>query len=272
MTASRAAARRARAAAQPTLDVLVVEDDAATLDVLTATLRRAGLACAAAGSATQALALTDAGLSSKVIVSDIRMPDISGLEFVEQLFRDRSGPRPEIVFVSGHAGFEDAVSALRLGARDLLRKPIDVFRLIDLVRAGIAARAEPLQPPAARRPRAADDDAAAQTRSVLALLRQGRILRARHLPDGLSGEPCWEMLLDLYDEMRNDRPVSVTSLAGASGLPTTSALRRIRELESGGLVQRHPDPRDGRREFVQLTDGGIAAVEAFVTDYLAAAR
>ena len=248
------------------VDVLVVEDDSATLEVLLSAMQRAGLSAAGAGSGPQALDLMRGAVWPKVIVSDIRMPRMTGLEFIEHLSTE-IGERPEIIFVSGHAGFDDAVAALRLGARDLLTKPIDIFRLIALVREGVARhRPQPAvendPPPATGR---AEFDSMA--RSVLASLRRERILRARHLPAGLSSEPCWEMLLDLYDEARAGRTVSVTSLAGASGLPATSALRRVRELEGAGLVRRAPDPSDRRREFVALTEEGQAAIRSFIADY-----
>ncbi|MFO1079989.1 MAG: DNA-binding response regulator [Reyranellaceae bacterium] len=235
-------------------DVLVVEDDAATLEVLLSALRRTGLSVDGAASGPLALELMRTGRWPKVIVSDIRMPSMTGLAFIEQLFRDEDRPRPEIIFVSGHAGFDDAVAALRLGARDLLSKPIDIFRLLALVREAITPHpTPPSKPAAASAPPASevrDIDpgvADATAKSVLATLRRERVLRARHLPAGLSAEPCWEMLLDLYDEARAGRTVSVTSLAGASGLPPTSALRRVRELEAAGLVRRAPDPSDRRR-------------------------
>jgi CheY-like chemotaxis protein len=252
-------------------DVLVVEDDVATLEVLLSALRRAGLSVDGAPGGPQALDLMRSGRWPKVIVSDIRMPSMTGLAFIEELFRCEGRPRPEIIFVSGHAGFDDAVAALRLGARDLLSKPIDIFRLLALVREAIAPRPAPAAaaPPPAE-PRGAEDGAVdATAKSVLASLRREKVLRARHLPAGLSAEPCWEMLLDLYDEARAGRTVSVTSLAGASGLPPTSALRRVRELEAAGLVQRTPDPSDRRREFVALTEPGRSAIRSFIADYRA---
>jgi FixJ family two-component response regulator/DNA-binding transcriptional ArsR family regulator len=73
----------------------------------------------------------------------------------------------------------------------------------------------------------------------------------------LVANPCWDMLLDLYEKMLLNRPVSVSSLALASGVPITTALRRMAKLEDLGLVRRGKDAADARRVFVELTEAGL---------------
>jgi CheY-like chemotaxis protein len=258
----------------PALDVLIVEDDPSALELLVSHAERMKLTCKGVSDASKALEMMTEGDWPAVVVTDIRMPGLNGLDFIERIGGFPGRNRPEVVFVSGHAGFDDAVAALRLGARDLLTKPIDLRRLTELVATALAERQRPTGRSAAGARSDAGgsadghpaDDAAA--RNILGDLRALRRLRARHLPPGLESEPCWEMLLDLCDESRLGRPVSVTSLAGASGLPMTSALRRIQELESGGLIKRIPDKRDRRRATVLLTDKGRAAIGSFTAAYL----
>src|SRR5262245_53159138 len=110
------------------LDVLVVEDDPAALDLLVSHLARTRLTCRGAPDALKALQIVAEGEWPAVIVTDIRMPGLSGLDFIERISLFAGRHRPEIVFISGHAGFDDAVAALRLGARDLLTKPINLGR------------------------------------------------------------------------------------------------------------------------------------------------
>jgi len=74
-----------------------------------------------------------------LVVSDIRLPDISG----EQLFEDllaEGAPRPPFLFITGHGAIDQAVRLLKLGAEDYLTKPLDLPLLIGKVR-GLAARA-----------------------------------------------------------------------------------------------------------------------------------
>ncbi|OYW32753.1 MAG: hypothetical protein B7Z45_09055, partial [Azorhizobium sp. 12-66-6] len=81
---------------------------------------------------------------------------------------------------------------------------------------------------------------------------------------GLFSDPAWDMLLDLAVAEATGRPISVTSLCIASGVPTTTALRRIDDLKDAGLIDRLPDPRDRRRILVELTVQGRDRMEAFV--------
>lgn len=76
----------------------------------------------------------------------------------------------------------------------------------------------------------------------------------------LFGEASWDMLLELYDAEFTGRKVSVSSLCFASGVPQTTALRWIKVLEREGQIKRTPDPRDGRRYFMELTDDARGAL------------
>ena len=252
-------------------DVLVVEDDPVVLDELVVSLRRAGLACVAANNAWEALELVQHGARPTVMVCDIRMPELDGLELAQRLARLDPGERPEIIFVSGHAGFDEAVAAMRLGARDLLTKPIDLRRLIQIIK---EIRLEPAAPPPTASERTEPDDAPAlppeeMPLKVLRDLRRLRRLRVQHLPPGLVPEASWEILLDLYACESKGITISVTSLAVATGAPMTSALRRIQELEASGFIDRLPDGVDRRRATLRLTSQGRGAVETFAQAYLA---
>jgi predicted transcriptional regulator len=75
--------------------------------------------------------------------------------------------------------------------------------------------------------------------------------------------PSWNMLLDLYDKALDGRPVSVTSVCVASGVPATTALRRLEDLLASGLVRRVKDEKDGRRSMVELTDAAKERLKSF---------
>lgn len=251
-------------------DVLVVEDDPVVLDELVVSLRRAGLVCLSANNAWEALELIQRGKRPTVMVCDIRMPELDGLELVQRLSRLDPGERPEVIFVSGHAGFDEAVAAMRLGARDLLTKPIDLRRLIQIIK---EIRLEPPTPAPAAAPLEPDDAPPLPPEEmplkVLRDLRRLRRLRVQHLPPGLVPEASWEILLDLYACESKGIKISVTSLAVATGAPMTSALRRIQELEGSGFIDRLPDGVDRRRATLRLTQQGRGAVETFAQAYLA---
>lgn len=117
-----------------TIDVLVVDDDRAVMAELIAGLERAELVCDGASDPWEALHLMASGVRPSVIVVDIRMPELNGLEFAKRLTPVISPQRPGIIFISGCAVLEDAIEAFRLGASDLLTKPIDLRRLIQVIK------------------------------------------------------------------------------------------------------------------------------------------
>lgn len=265
------------------LDVLVVDDDEAGLFDLTASLKRAGLNCAGASTGWEALGTLVRGDIPSVLITDIRMPELDGLEFAQRVTKMDVPQLPEIVFISGNAELGDAVNAMRLRARDLLTKPIDLRRLIQIVKEiQLERQAAALSLTPARNSEAeAKARVAAPSRPidvnsmsivVLNNLRNLQRVRSENLPPGLAVEASWEILLDLYvSELRN-LCTSLTAVGGSAGVSLTSALRRIHELEEKGMILRIPDEKDRRRAAAQLTEKGREAVRAFIRAYMEGCR
>jgi DNA-binding MarR family transcriptional regulator len=76
--------------------------------------------------------------------------------------------------------------------------------------------------------------------------------RERLFPEGLFADPAWDILLDLFACEAEGRRLSVSDACLAANVPPTTALRWLAQLEARGLVERQPDPADGRRVFVTL--------------------
>lgn len=256
------------------VDVLVVDDDQDAVEELVEYLSKANLRCRPAADGWAALQVLADGYRPQVVVTDLRMPELSGMEFAERLGQLGEAERPEIIFVSGNAGFDDAVQAIRLGARDMLTKPIDGPRLVRAVKSAQHARQMKLRPkegapPPAAKAKAADDGGpAGRKRAALGELKTIRRLRSQYFPAELFSDPCWEMLLDLYDAALAGAEVTVTSLGAASGVPQTTALRRMETLQAHHLIVRNEDKSDRRRTIVRLSDAGMQAVENFFETYL----
>lgn len=111
--------------------ILVVDDDAGQRSLLESFLRSQGLSVHTAASAKEALALLSARRPG-MLISDVRMPGISGLELLEQA-RGRFPDLP-VLLVTAYAEVRDAVGAIRGGAVDYLEKPIDLDELLGTVR------------------------------------------------------------------------------------------------------------------------------------------
>lgn len=84
-----------------------------------------------------------------------------------------------------------------------------------------------------------------------------------------SADPVWAMLLELYIQTREGRPVSISSLSLSAGVPATTALRCINSMVSSGLLARRGDPRDGRRVFVVFGEGAEESIDSFLARSMA---
>jgi PAS domain S-box-containing protein len=122
----------ARRPSHPTLTgrVLVAEDDPAVRRVVVETLTRAGLEVVAAGDGREALQRLLAGPSPDLVVTDVRMPGLSGPELVREA-RAR-WPKLRVLFVSGHTGEDTPDGFLQPGDR-LLGKPFSAEALVEAV-------------------------------------------------------------------------------------------------------------------------------------------
>jgi two-component system response regulator AtoC len=108
--------------------VLIVDDDAAMGEVVVRGLCSSALRVEAVSSPAAALARMAAG-DVEVVVTDLRMPAMTGLELCRQIV-ERSGDIPVIV-LTAFGDYETAVEAVRAGAFDFIAKPVrfDVLRL-----------------------------------------------------------------------------------------------------------------------------------------------
>ena len=257
------------------IDVLVVDDDTAILEQLAECFSVSGLTSSAESSALVALQKIAQGLRPAVVLTDLRMPELDGLHFAEKLNQLPREARPEIVFMSGHADMKDAIEAIRLGARDLLVKPIDRDKILRSVESARLVHEQSLRPaplpeqsPDLRPSIAGASQDADVRRNALATLRKIRKVRSKYLPEELFSDPCWEMLLDLYDSRLAGEDVTVTGLGVVSGVPMSTALRRIQELQKHRLIERIDDRSDKRRQLVTLTPDGLKAIDNFFDGYL----
>ena len=101
--------------------ILCVDDDPAVGLILEDTLQRAGHSTRLARHVPEALyALADGGVD--LIISDYRMPGITGIEFISML--QREGHDVPLIMLTGYASIEHAVMAIKAGAVDYITKPV----------------------------------------------------------------------------------------------------------------------------------------------------
>ncbi len=109
---------------------LLIVDDEQSIRRLCMTIGEAlGFICMEAESGESALALLEEQ-PAHIILTDMVMPNMSGLEFLERV--KRMLPRTEVAVMTGHGSVETAVQAMKLGAYDYISKPfspLDELRL-----------------------------------------------------------------------------------------------------------------------------------------------
>ena len=108
------------------IKILVIDDDDSGRHALTMLLRSAGYEVTSAATGLSALDLIDRE-QYQVIVSDLFLPDKSGLDILQNVHK--VSPATEVIVVTGHASAQTAVRAMKEGAFDYITKPIDFDEL-----------------------------------------------------------------------------------------------------------------------------------------------
>lgn len=119
-----------------TISIVIVDDEAAFAAALAKRLGRRGFDVRSAPGGGPCLqALGEA--SADVVVLDLRMPDMDGLEALRRI-RD-AHPRTQVILLSGHGSREAATECARLGAFAFMMKPADLDELAACIEHAAAA-------------------------------------------------------------------------------------------------------------------------------------
>jgi CheY-like chemotaxis protein len=112
--------------------VLLVDDEEQFVKNMARILKFRGFDVATALSGYQALDAVKYAGGFDVVVLDIKMPGMDGLETLGQI--KRWAPDTEVIMLTGHASLSSGTQALTLGAYDYLMKPCDVEDLVEKIR------------------------------------------------------------------------------------------------------------------------------------------
>lgn len=116
--------------------ILIVDDEPPIRMTLTGALEDEGYAIETAAGAEEALR----HLSMKhfdLILLDVWMPGMDGIELLQQI--NQLAPTPRVVMMSGHGTIETAVRATKLGAYDFIEKPLNLDKLVIVLRNALEA-------------------------------------------------------------------------------------------------------------------------------------
>ena len=111
--------------------LLLVDDEEDALLELAELLEGEGFCCFTATSVTLALSQLTRHPDIALVITDLRMPEESGIALIKRLREHTSRQHLPVIVISGHADMSDVSHLLSLQVLDLFRKPISHVRLLD---------------------------------------------------------------------------------------------------------------------------------------------
>ena len=124
--------------------ILIIDDEEHIRRMMRLTLEAAGYEVREASNGEEGLRLYADGSTWNAVVLDQRMPGIDGLETLRRL--KKQTPNAHVVMATAYASIELAVDAMKLGARDFVRKPMTPKVLRDAVTAALAKTTVEIHP------------------------------------------------------------------------------------------------------------------------------
>ena len=119
---------------QPEVTIYVIDDDEAVRQSIEFLLKTVGIDVRSFESAKAFLEVMP-DIVGGCVVTDVRMPDITGIELLQRVREER--PELPVIVITGHGDVPLAVEAMKLGAADFLEKPFDDDLLIASVRSAL---------------------------------------------------------------------------------------------------------------------------------------
>src|SRR5712672_1600907 len=118
--------------------LLIVDDETGIRESLEGVLTDEGYETASVESGEECLKLLRRQHNFEVVLLDIWLPGIDGLETLEKIRETDNAP--EVIMISGHGTIETAVRATKLGAYDFLEKPLSIDKTLSLIKHAIDAK------------------------------------------------------------------------------------------------------------------------------------
>ncbi len=110
-------------------NVLVVDDEQEFRELTVKRLNKRGLQAKGAENGLEALEVLEKNSQNDVILLDVKMPGIDGIETLRQI--RAKYPLMEVVLLTGHASVDSGIEGMKLGAFDYLMKPIELDPLLE---------------------------------------------------------------------------------------------------------------------------------------------
>jgi len=216
-------------------EVFIIDDDEAVRDSLELLFSSVGLNSRVYQDAADFLAHPPQSCIG-CIVTDVRMPNISGLKLVEQL--DDIGVILPVIFITGYADVAMAVEAMKLGAVDFLEKPVNQQALIECVQSAIDKSVKMTE--VCCRSRDAQLQLATLTereRGVAELMAQGRRSKEIARDLGISNKTVEVHRHNVLNKLAVGSPVDVLKLFNDAETTNTTCAASERRSKIAALIE-----------------------------------
>ena len=199
--------------ASPALSVLIIDDNAKSLELLSTALAQPGLEILTASDPEQGLDLVY-NKHPQIVLTDLVMPHLSGMEVLERIME--FDPSTDVILMTAHYSTESAVEAIKKGASDYLNKPISIAAL---------ARA--------RRQAGGRGSQGSSGRAQL----EGELLASSEFEGIVGRSPVmWEMFPQIRRVAPHYRTVLITGETGTGKDLVARALHRLSPVAAGRYV------------------------------------
>ncbi len=116
----------------PLIKVLVVDDQPLIVEELCEFLESSGYRCVPCESSREAIECFNADPAIGLVLCDLHMPDMNGIELTQHLQKHAGKQRLfESILLTGRADKQDVIKALRIGIADYYQKPVDLNELLE---------------------------------------------------------------------------------------------------------------------------------------------
>ncbi|MCF8068198.1 MAG: response regulator [Desulfobacterales bacterium] len=114
------------------ITILLVDDEAAFRQALSRRLNKRGFNVLQADSGSQCLSMLN-NHSVSVIIMDVKMPEMSGIETLRQI-KKKYPDKVEVILLTGQVSAQDGVTGIKIGAFDYLTKPVEIDHLAEKIK------------------------------------------------------------------------------------------------------------------------------------------
>ena len=122
----------------PAAGVLLVDDDSGFVETMAERLALRNFKAVVANSGAEALAQLEKIPELEVVVLDIRMPGMDGIETLQAIKKNH--PLLEVIILTGYPTVKTSVEAMKTGAFEYLEKPYDIEQLVAIIKEALARK------------------------------------------------------------------------------------------------------------------------------------